>query len=60
MDEVEELNRKLKSQEETLSELVKKNLDLEMQINIKNFELRTIRGRWFLLQLFQYIYNDHC
>lgn len=45
MDEVEELNRRIKSQQQTLEDLVKKNLDMEMEINLKNFELRSIRGR---------------
>ena len=30
MDEVQELNRKIKSQQETLEDLVKKNLDMEI------------------------------
>lgn len=46
MDEVEELNRRIKSQQQTLEDLVKKNLDMEMEINLKNFELKSIRGRW--------------
>lgn len=29
-DEIEELNRKIKSQQETLEELVKKNLEIEI------------------------------
>jgi cell division protein FtsB len=37
MDEVEELNRRIKSQQQTLEDLVKKNLDMEMEINLKNF-----------------------
>jgi hypothetical protein len=37
MDEIQELNRKMKSQQETLEDLVKKNLDLEIQVNLKNF-----------------------
>jgi cell division protein FtsB len=45
MDEVEELNRRIKSQQQTLEDLVKKNLDMEMEINLKNFEIRSIRGR---------------
>ena len=45
MDEVEELNRKIKSQQETLEDLVKKNLDMEIELNIKNFELRSIKSR---------------
>lgn len=45
MDEVEELNRRIKSQQQTLEDLVKKNLDMEMEINLKNFELKSIRGR---------------
>lgn len=45
MDEVQELNRKIKSQQETLEDLVKKNLDMEIELNIKNFELRSIKSR---------------
>lgn len=45
MDEVQELNRRIKSQQETLEDLVKKNLDMEIQLNLKNFELKSIRGR---------------
>lgn len=44
MDEIDQLNRKVKSQQETLEDLVKKNLDLEIQVNLKNFELKSIRG----------------
>ena len=36
-DEVEELQRKHESQEGTLKELVKKNLDMEIQLNIKDY-----------------------
>lgn len=43
MDEIDQLNRKVKSQQETLEDLVKKNLELEIQVNLKNFELKSIR-----------------
>lgn len=31
------MHRKIEHQEETLKDLVKKNLDMEIQINVKNF-----------------------
>ena len=45
-DEMEELVRKVRSQEETLSDLVKNKLDMEIQLNLRNFELQSLRQRW--------------
>jgi hypothetical protein len=44
-DEMEELVRKVRSQEETLSDLVKNKLDMEIQLNLRNFELQSLRQR---------------
>lgn len=42
-DFIQELERKNESQESTLKDLVKKNLDMEIQINIKDYEIQTLR-----------------
>jgi chromosome segregation ATPase len=44
-EEIEEFSRKDRSQKETLEDLVKKNLELEMQLNMRNFELQTLKAR---------------
>ena len=36
-EEMEELNRRVRSQQETLEELVRKNLEMEMELNVKKF-----------------------
>ncbi len=36
-EEMEELGRKTRSQEETLSDLVKNKLEMEIELNLKNF-----------------------
>lgn len=49
-DFIQELERKNESQESTLKDLVKKNLDMEIQINIKDYEIQTLRdSKWWLL-----------
>ena len=38
-DEIGELNLKIRSQNETLEELVKENLKMEMELNMRNFKM---------------------
>lgn len=42
---MDELHRKNDSQQSTLKDLVKKNLDFEIQLNIKEYEIQALKGR---------------
>jgi len=43
-DYMDELQRKNESQEGTLKDLVKKNLDMEIQLNIKDYEIQSLKS----------------
>ena len=43
-DYMDELQRKNDSQEGTLKDLVKKNLDMEIQLNIKDYEIQSLKS----------------
>ena len=43
-DYMDELQRKNESQEGTLKDLVKKNLDMEVQLNIKDYEIQSLKS----------------
>ena len=42
-DHIDQVERKHESQEETIKDLVKKNLDMEIQLNIKNYEIESLK-----------------